>query len=418
MNFRITVLFVLMVFAFSVSAQKNGKICRILGTVEESNVNSIILLKHGQDVRHDDFIQIPVKEGRFEYELAVDQPEGAVLFLGSFLERGAGAYTLIFLEEGTINLTIRKEEDFEHNKVEGGKLNNEYQRLYQETKDWFYGEMNAVSDSMNTLYEQDHLYSEAMKAELSKLRTSKSSDEKIIIYRALDSLKANELDMTPQGRILSNKQRALVEQMKTHTMQYISNNTSIVAYMLFLRHLQYDKENIDATFAKKTYRRLSEANPNHPYNVEAKGMIDALTQIHIGKKYVDFSAPDMSGTVHRLTDLINGKVALLNLWATWCGPCIAKSKTMLPLYETYKDKGFTVIAVAGEYKNTTQLERFMEREQWRWPTLVDLDRKHKIWQKYSVDNKAGALFLIDKDGTILAIDPTAEEVKVVLTEKL
>lgn len=48
----------------------------------------------------------------------------------------------------------------------------------------------------------------------------------------------------------------------------------------------------------------------------------------------------MNGNIINLSDKIKGKVALLNLWATWCGYCIAKSRTMIPIYNEFKDKGF------------------------------------------------------------------------------
>ncbi|HMR19007.1 MAG TPA: TlpA disulfide reductase family protein [Sphingobacterium sp.] len=138
----------------------------------------------------------------------------------------------------------------------------------------------------------------------------------------------------------------------------------------------------------------------------------------MGHKFVDFTAPDIQGNIFRLSELIKGKIALINLWATWCGPCITKSKTMLPLYAAYKDKGFTIIGVAGEHKNTDNLIKFLEREKWPWINLVDLDKKEKIWQKYSADHKSGTFFLIDRQGSIVAIDPNADEIKAILEKQL
>src|SRR5690606_30127293 len=144
------------------------------------------------------------------------------------------------------------------------------------------------------------------------------------------------------------------------------------------------------------------------YNALALNLIDAIDNIKVGKNYTDFSAPDLNGSIVRLSDKIKGKVALLDLWATWCGPCITKSKAMLPVYNEYKDKGFVVIGVAGEFKNTNSLVKILEREKWPWLTLVELDKQNNIWQKYGADNSGGAIFLIDQEGTILAKDPTAE----------
>lgn len=200
--------------------------------------------------------------------------------------------------------------------------------------------------------------------------------------------------------------------------EYIFNNPSLISYYLFLEHLIYFKENIDFNLAKRNYKKLSEANPNHPYNPLATNLINALENIQIGKDYVDFYAPDLNGNIIKLSDKIGGQVALLNLWATWCGPCIAKSRTMVPVYQEYKDKGFTIVGVSGEFKNTDKLIRFLDKEKWPWVNLVELDRENNIWQTYGIDSAGGGMFLIDKDGRIIAKDPTADEVRTELGSHL
>jgi peroxiredoxin len=207
------------------------------------------------------------------------------------------------------------------------------------------------------------------------------------------------------------------EELLIYEQDYISRNPNLVSYYFLLEHLKYFDDIIDLNLAKSNYKSLAEAYPNHPYNALAESLIYALENIQIGKYYVDFSAPDVNGALVKLSDKIEGKVALLNLWATWCGPCIAKSRTMVPIYEAYKDKGFTIIGVAGEFKNTDKLVRFLDKEKWSWLNLVELDRQNNIWQKYGVDGGGGALFLIDEKGKIIAIDPTADEVKSVLDSK-
>lgn len=83
---------------------------------------------------------------------------------------------------------------------------------------------------------------------------------------------------------------------------------------------------------------------------------------------------------------------------------------MKPVYEQYKDKGFTVIGVAREFDNTDKLLVALKREKFPWRNLVELDDKNEIWLKYNIPFSGGRTFLIDKDGKILAIDPSAEEV--------
>lgn len=208
------------------------------------------------------------------------------------------------------------------------------------------------------------------------------------------------------------------KQLKWEQEYYIPQNPNLISYYLFLDQLRYFKENLNLDLVKNNYKKLSESNPNHPYNELASNLITAIENIKIGKKYTDFSAPDLNGNEIKLSEKINGKVALLDLWATWCGPCIAKSRTMVPLYNEYKDKGFTIIGVAGEFKNTDRLVKFLEKEKWEWTNLVELDRQNNIWQKYGVDGGGGGIFLIDENGIILAKDPTAEEVRMELETRL
>tara|TARA_R110002033_G_scaffold129800_1_gene170450 strand:- start:496 stop:1101 length:606 start_codon:yes stop_codon:yes gene_type:complete len=180
----------------------------------------------------------------------------------------------------------------------------------------------------------------------------------------------------------------------------------------------FNKEIIDIELAKSTSEKLAKEYLNHPYNVLASNLLRAIDNIKIGNDYVDFTSPDLDGNQFTLSEEINGKVSLLNLWATWCAPCIKKSRTMVPLYNEFKDKGFTIVGVAGEFKNTDRLVKFRKKEKWPWLNLVELERKNSIWLKYGVDNSGGAIFLIDEKGKILAMDPTAEEVKKELEKRL
>src|SRR5262245_19221769 len=38
-----------------------------------------------------------------------------------------------------------------------------------------------------------------------------------------------------------------------------------------------------------------------------------------------------------------GEVVVLNLWATWCGPCVEEFPDLVKLYDQYKGKGLVVI---------------------------------------------------------------------------
>jgi DsbE subfamily thiol:disulfide oxidoreductase len=58
----------------------------------------------------------------------------------------------------------------------------------------------------------------------------------------------------------------------------------------------------------------------------------------------DFSLPDQSGKKATLKDF-RGQLVLLNFWATWCVPCREEMPAMERLYQQFKSKGFTIVAV-------------------------------------------------------------------------
>src|SRR5918993_1023545 len=50
--------------------------------------------------------------------------------------------------------------------------------------------------------------------------------------------------------------------------------------------------------------------------------------------------------VERTLDDYRGDVVLLNVWATWCGPCEAEMPSMQRLHESYADSGLRIVAVS------------------------------------------------------------------------
>ena len=139
--------------------------------------------------------------------------------------------------------------------------------------------------------------------------------------------------------------------------------------------------------------------------------------IKVGDSFIDFTAPDVNGVMHTLSEEIKGKVALIDLWASWCGPCRRESMSMIPLYEKYKDKGFTVVSVARESRQK-DMEAAIKKDGYPWLCLLELNDAGKIWEKYGVGNGGGAIFMVDQEGKILAIMPSAEKVEEILKKLL
>ena len=156
--------------------------------------------------------------------------------------------------------------------------------------------------------------------------------------------------------------------------------------------------------------------PGHPIH-EQIATAETAYRLQPGKPYIDYKVRNTNGQLVPISTLIQGKVALIDLWASWCGPCRRHSIAMIPVYEKYKDKGFTVVAIAREQK-ADAMQKAMERDSYPWPSLLELNDENGVWRKNGADNSGGAMYLIDRDGTILSTSTDAEELEPIIKKAL
>ncbi|MFK8270932.1 redoxin domain-containing protein [Capnocytophaga stomatis] len=414
---RILCVVSLLMLYFNTSFAQQKSMLKLKGEVIGAETKSILLAKPTQSLLEGPVIEIPVKNGKFYYESHLEFPEAVELSFSEIREKGSGSFMELFLENEEIQVTLYNEEEFNKNIVKGGKWNAEYKKYTDNLNRKFAHLFQPITDSLEILYKND-LYDSQEAKELYKQLDEKTGVEKKLIYEKLEALREADKHLSPEAKKLNDRLKPLIEQAKAYRQNYIEENPNLVAYSFLLKDLMYKREEMDITYSKRVAEKLAKANPKHPYNKLVAELVSSLENIQVGQKFVDFTAPDLDGKQVQLSKVIEGKITLLDFWATWCGSCIASTRMMIPIYEAYKDKGFTMVGIAGEFKNTDRLTQFLEKEKWDWLQLVELDRQNKIWQKYGIQNRGGGVFLIDEKGIIIAIDPTAEEVKKELEKRL
>lgn len=108
----------------------------------------------------------------------------------------------------------------------------------------------------------------------------------------------------------------------------------------------------------------------------------------------------------RLSDY-RGKVVLLNLWATWCPPCLEELPELNRFQETYAEEGVVVLTVSDERRETILP---FEREEMDLRTISGYLPPGRTWP-YPYDRVTDSrptTFVIDREGIIRDTWPGAE----------
>ena len=104
---------------------------------------------------------------------------------------------------------------------------------------------------------------------------------------------------------------------------------------------------------------------------------------------------------------LRGKVVLLDFWATWCGPCMAKLPDIQKLNAKYKDKDFQLIGISLD-QDKAALLKTAKAKNMDWPEYFD----GKGWESV-VGTRFGvqsipAAWLVDKKGLAHAVSQEAD----------
>lgn len=396
--------------ALSILAQTE---CKIKGKViDRPESKKLYLLPLLSDPRTTDKITIPIINNEFEYTFQTKNPEAYEFIFEDELNKGYFHSVRFITEDGTVNFELYPAEEYSRNIIKGSELNSEYQKIKKQSDSLFC--MKDLSDQEETLYKNNELYSDLYTQWINALRTTDDQNKLDSLYKVRDSF-TNETQYSDKGIALANQVSAIRKQQNSWILNEINKHSSeatlSLLYEKIYSSIQYSDQHIDQNkcfeiFNSKFQKEFAQNNMTKKINI----MI-AASQLKKGGKYIDVTATDLNGKKVLLSDHIKGKVALIDLWASWCGPCIRKTKTFIPILEKYKDKGFTIVGIAREQKNTDAMLHAIDKHQFNWTNLVELNDNGKIWLKYGIDNGAGAVFLVDKEGTIIATNFDAHELE-------
>jgi len=117
----------------------------------------------------------------------------------------------------------------------------------------------------------------------------------------------------------------------------------------------------------------------------------------VGQPLADFSLPDLQDHMVQLSSL-RGKVVFINVWATWCPPCVDEMPTMQRLYDRLHAQGLEVLAISLDALGTQVVAPFVRDYRLTFPVL--LDAKNTIERLYRTSGVPES-FIVDKRGHLV-----------------
>jgi peroxiredoxin len=117
-----------------------------------------------------------------------------------------------------------------------------------------------------------------------------------------------------------------------------------------------------------------------------------------GQKAPDFKAASMDGTEYQLENM-RGKIVVVNLWATFCAPCITEMPKLNSLTEKFKNQNVVFLAPAVDDK--ALLKGFLEKHEFKFQVLPG---SFGIVREYAPKKKAS--LPADKPGSFVMLLPT------------
>jgi len=121
--------------------------------------------------------------------------------------------------------------------------------------------------------------------------------------------------------------------------------------------------------------------------------------VAVGKKAPDFRVVELaSGDTISLRQHYEGQVTLVNIWATWCGPCKEEMPAMEQAYKELAPKGFKVAAVSIDETEPATVIAFGQEMGVTFDLLQD--RSGLIQRTYQTTGVPES-FLLDRDGIIV-----------------
>jgi thiol-disulfide isomerase/thioredoxin len=168
----------------------------------------------------------------------------------------------------------------------------------------------------------------------------------------------------------------------------------------------YDFKIVDKTILKNLIDSLNKKGLNDEIKTFAVETRNSIEYRLLNKKIRDLTFPDKNGNQISLASL-NAKVVIIELWATWCGPCIKEMPRIPRLKEMNPNIEFYSISVD---KSPDKMKKFVDKNKYDWPIVFggDQDLNKELWEYFNIV-AIPKYYTVNREGIIINIADKLDE---------
>jgi len=144
---------------------------------------------------------------------------------------------------------------------------------------------------------------------------------------------------------------------------------------------------------------LGEERGAEPRTAPAVRQARRTSGLQVGDPAPDAVLETLDGDHIRVSSL-QGKVVVLDFWATWCGPCVAALPNLRRLVQEHAGQPFVMVSVSGD-GNGRKLREFVANHELGWTQCWD--GNGDVQRRYGVRGFP-TTFLIDREGRIRLVE--------------